>query len=181
MPILVKTEKSKHKRLLRFLEGAFPLNAVMKAWLSFVIGCLWRKQNAKHVLLLIDETDLIAGWKAIVAAVPFRNRALPIFYLIYHDEQIRDLTYKSHNEIVQNFCVQPHELALTASGQQSLKPILVFDRGFARAKYVIKFLKAHNIGFVMRVCRNVGILYQGNSKKLDDLENGCYPDIRYHT
>ena len=87
LPILVKTEKSKQKRLLRFLEMPFPLDAVMEVWFAFVIGCLWRQQHRCR-LLLVDETDLIDGWKAIVATVPFRNRAIPVFWHIYKDEQI---------------------------------------------------------------------------------------------
>lgn len=61
------------------------------------------------------------------------------------------------------------------------RPVLVFDRGFERARYVIKFLKVWGIAFVMRVPRHVGITLQGSLKKLDDLEAGWYPHILYQT
>ena len=180
LPILVKTEKSKHKRFLRFLDVPFPIEAVKKVWFAFLIGHLWR-QPYQYRFLLIDETDLIDGWKAIVAAVPFRNRAIPVFWHIYKDEQIRDLTYKSHNEILQGFCLKLYDLALKTSPKRGQMPVLVFDRGFARAKYVIDFLKQRNIGCVMRICSNVGITYHGSTVKLDGiLENGSYPDVLYH-
>ena len=59
-------------------------------------------------------------------------------------------------------------------------PVLVFDRGFARAEHVIKFLKEREMPFVMRIPRNVGIIVDGyRLMKLDDMENGWYPHILY--
>jgi hypothetical protein len=180
LPINVKTEKSKQKRLLRFLDTPFPLEAVKEVWCIFVLRCLWKKPQ-NYSFLLVDETELIDGWKAIVAAIPFRNRAIPVYWLIYRDQEIRDLTYKSHNKIVQDFCLKVYNLSLTASPKKAQRaPVFVFDRGFARAKYVIDFLKQRNIGFVMRICRNVGITVAGSSRRLDTLESGSYPNVLYH-
>ena len=180
LPINVKTEKSKQKRLLRFLDTPFPLEAVKEVWCIFVLRCLWKKPQ-NYSFLLVDETELIDGWKAIVAAIPFRNRAIPVYWLIYRDQDIRDLTYKSHNKIVQDFCLKVYNLSLTASPKKAQRaPVFVFDRGFARAKYVIDFLKQRNIGFVMRICRNVGITVAGSSRRLDTLESGSYPNMLYH-
>ena len=59
--------------------------------------------------------------------------------------------------------------------------MFVFDRGFARAKYVIDFLKQRNIGFVMRICRNVGITVAGSSRRLDTLPKvGATTNVLYH-
>ncbi len=80
LPIDVAKEKSKQKRLLRFLDTPFPCRDVMQAVLAYVTQEVWRSKRAKHqALILIDETDLPGGWKAIVASVPFRNRAIPIY------------------------------------------------------------------------------------------------------
>ncbi len=59
------------------------------------------------------------------------------------------MTYKSHNEIIQRFCVTLY-CQTQATLPQPCKPVLIFDRGFARGRYVIKFLKAEAIPFVMR-------------------------------
>ena len=60
--------------------------------------------------------------------------------------------------------------------------MLIFDRGFARAKYVIKFLKVHRIPFLMRVCRNVGFKVNGVVKMLKQMDStGFYPQILYHS
>ena len=182
LPISVKTEKSKQKRLLRFLDTPLPIERLQKAWLTFVVGCFCSTKGYPHFLILIDETDLIDGWKAIVAAIPFRHRAIRVFWFIYKDEEIHAGKYKSHNQIIQRFCQKVYRLAVACGRPKSgRQPLLVFDRGFARAKYVIAFLKDRDIPFIMRVCRNVGIRYQGSAKKLDAFENKFHGEVLYHT
>ncbi|MDE0087620.1 MAG: hypothetical protein OXU23_17995 [Candidatus Poribacteria bacterium] len=83
LPILVKTEKSKQKRLLRFLDTALPIACLEKAWLTFVVGCFCSTKGYPHFLILVDETDLIDGWKAIVAAIPFRSNLI-CGHQLYH-------------------------------------------------------------------------------------------------
>ena len=180
LPVVVVREKSKQKRFLRFLRSPLPVDALKKAW--FVSVMRWFFKNAgDHLYLLVDETKLIAGWQALVVAIAFRHRAIPVFSFIYSDEQIRAGIYKSHNEIIQYFCGYVYQEALGVVSRQSQRPVLVFDRGFARARHVIKFLKARDIPFVMRVPRHVGITLDGSVKKLDDLEVGWYPHILYQT
>ena len=55
----------------------------------------------------------------------------------------------SHNEIIQYFCKYVHQVALGVVSKPDQRPVLVFDRGFARARHVIKFLKDADIAFVM--------------------------------
>ena len=180
LPIGVAREKSKQKRFLRFLETPLPMDALKKAYFVSVVGWFSKDTNA-HLYLLIDETDLIGGWKSLVVAIPFRHRAIPVFSFIYSDAQIRAGIYKSHNELIQYFCAFVYQEALGVVSKQHQRPVLVFDRGFARARYVIKFLKARDILFVMRVPRHVGVTLDGSLKKLDDLEVGWYPRILYQT
>ena len=131
-------------------------------------------------LILIDETKVLGNFKAIVTAVPFRQRAIPIYWHIYTDAEIQDMTYKSHNEIIQRFCVTVYQKT-QAVLPCKCEPTLIFDRGFARARYVIKFLKAAGIPFVMRVCRNTRITVWGHVKTMEQLKRtGFYPQILYH-
>ena len=153
----------------------------MKAWCLFVCHWVWKSRTQHYFYLLIDETDLPNKWKALVASIPFRNRAIPIFWCVYEDEEIRNMTYKSHNTLIQKFCLKVN--ALTRSvlrDPEKHKPLFIFDRGFARAKHVIDFLKTKDIAFVMRICRNVGITHQGNTNKLDDMDTGGYSNVLYH-
>ena len=68
------------------------------------------------------------------------------------------MRYKSHNEIIQRFCATVIQKRLCP------RRVNPRDRGFARGRYVIK---AQQIPFVMRVCRNVrnfgGMSKQSNS------------------
>ena len=180
LPLDVEREKSKQKRFLRFLETPLPVDALTRTWFVSVVS-RFSTAATDHLYLLVDETDLIAGWKAIVVAIPFRHRAIPVFWFIYSDAQIREGLYKSHNEIVRYFCEYVYQEALAVVSKHDQRPILVFDRGFARARYIIKFLKDRDIGFVMRVPKHVGIILDGSLKKLDDLEGGWYPQILYQT
>ena len=180
LPIVVAREKSKQKRFLRFLETPLPVDALKRAWFVSVVAWFSKAAN-NHLYLLVDETDLLAGWKAIVVALPFRHRAIPVFWFIYSDQQIREGIYKSHNEIIQYFCGYVYQEALGVVSKHHQHPVLVFDRGFARARHVIKFLKARDIRLVMRVPRHVGITLDGSLKKLDDLEAGWYPHILYQS
>ncbi len=180
LPVIVAREKSKQKRFLRFLETPLPIDALKTAWFVSVVSWCCKAAN-EHLYLLVDETKLIAGWKALVVAIRFRHRALPVFWFIYKDQQIRDGIYKSHNEIIQYFCEFVYQEALGVVSKHQQRPVLVFDCGFARARYVIKFLKVRDIVFVMRVPRHVGITLDASLKKLDDLEDGWYPHILYQT
>ncbi len=179
LPVSVTHQKTKQKRLLRFLARAFPIGAVMQCWLVFVVRRVCQPGTARP-LILIDETKALGDFKAIVAAVPFRQRAIPIYWHIYTDAEIQQMRYKSHNEIIQRFCLTVYRQARKAL-LQACEPTLIFDRGFARGRYVIKFLKAKDIPFVMRVCRNVCITVWGQVKTVDQLNSvGFYPQILYH-
>ncbi len=179
LPVAVKHQKTKQKRLLRFLARRFPISAVMGCWLVFVLRRVCQPDTASP-LILVDETQVLGNFKAIVAAVPFRHRGIPIYWHIYTDAEIQAMRYKSHNEIIQRFCAtvyQKTKAALPPTGE----PTLIFDRGFARGRYVIKFLKAQQIPFVMRVCRNVRITVWGHVKTIEQLKTtGFYPQILYH-
>ena len=150
----------------------------MRCWLIFVLRRVCQADTVRP-LILVDETKLLGNFKAIVAAVPFRHRGIPIYWHIYSDAEIQSMTYKSHNEIIQRFCVTLYHHTQVAL-PQPCEPTLIFDRGFARGRYVIKFLKAEQIPFVMRVCRNVRITVNGNVKTMEQLQTGFYRQILYH-
>ncbi len=99
-----------------------------------------------------------------------------IYWYIYKNAEVSDGTYRSHNEIIQNFCVDLHQQVLRVA---SVEPVSVFDRGFARARYVIKYLDDRGINVLMRVPRNVSVRVDGIQRKLDDLEVGGYADVLY--
>ena len=151
----------------------------MRCGLVFVLQRVCQPGSVRP-LILVDETKLIDNFKALVAAVPFRQRAIPIYWHIYRDAEIQNMTYTSHNEIVQRCCLTVCHQAQKAL-PHTCKPTLIFDRGFARGRYVIKFLKTKQIPFVMRVCCNVRISVWRQVKTMGQVKgSGFYPHILYH-
>ncbi len=179
LPIRVKHDKSKQKRVLRFIDTYFPVAAVKGAWLSHIVVSVCRSVGMQHLLVLIDETDLPGGWKAIVAALPFRNRAIPLYWVLYKNEMLKDGTYQGHNDLVQQFCCDVHSRVVKVLGD-SREPVLVFDRGFARARAILKFFEGQGICYLIRVPRNVGVRIAGNKQCLEEVANGFYPQVLYH-
>ncbi|MDE0481385.1 MAG: hypothetical protein OXI67_02280 [Candidatus Poribacteria bacterium] len=100
---------------------------------------LYDKTGRAPRIVLMDETDILQDYRFIVIAVPFRKRAIPIYWKIYKKDTFDKMVYPSHNVLVQEFCYQfikPFETALP----NVKRPVLVFDRYFARAKYLMKSL-----------------------------------------
>jgi len=107
-------------------------------------------------------------YKAIVVAIPFRMRAIPIYFKVYSNEQIQDMVYMSHNTLIVkrartfglywDFLNKLKKLQHQALGKRR-RFVWIFDRGFADVKLMIK-LKKWKVGFIIRVCRNVGKLGQ---------------------
>ena len=179
LPTHTQTDNAKKTRLLRVLNRKFPFETAMKRWLTFVLKKAG-KTRKKYASILIDETKLINGYKAIVAAIPFGQRAIPIYWLIYSDDEIRQMKYKSHNQIIESFCSAVYRLT-SAALPKGCQPMLVFDRGFARARYVIKYFNENKIPFLMRVPKNVGVEIEGVSKPLKEItDTRFYSSIVYH-
>lgn len=150
----------------------------MKRWCLFVLRKVYGKTKSK-VVLLIDETDLLLGYKAIVVAIPFRMRAIPIFWLIYTNEPIQEMVYRSHNTLVWDFLDNLFKVQKQALGKK--RPVIwIFDRGFADVKLMIR-LKQANIHFIIRVKQNVGVEVSGYVGTLKNFnQRGYFENIVYH-
>lgn len=181
LPVFVAHNKSKQKRLLRFINSNFPTPIAMGAWCAYVLRQLYDKTGRVPRIMLVDETDILQNYRIIVIAVPFRKRAIPIYWEIYEKDAFDKMVYPSHNVLVQEFCcqfIQQFETTLP----NVRKPVFVFDRGFARARYLMKPLMKSGIEFVIRVCKNASFFDKGQRIKLETLNNTVsYPNISYHS
>ena len=76
LPIVVKKEKSKQKRLLRFLETP----ELMPSWRRGVFSSVAGSGNQGHKITSMCSLmrPIPNGWKALVSI--YRNRAIPIFW-----------------------------------------------------------------------------------------------------
>ena len=181
LPVHAKHKKSKQTRLLRFLDNYLPLDGVMFSWTRFTLQKVYRRKTHK-IMVLVDEVDLVYGYKALVAAVPFRNRAIPILFKIFTNQQIRDLVYRSKNWVIWNFMDQACEIIQKAleDMDSDREPVFIFDRGFADVK-LMKYLDWMGAKFIIRVRKNTGILVEGYAGKLSEFGQwGYFRNVLYH-
>ena len=75
LPVAVQTERTNQKRCFRFIDSKFPEQQVLDRWRRFVIKTVYQSSRVV-VPILIDEPALIGPFQAIVAAVPFCERAI---------------------------------------------------------------------------------------------------------
>jgi len=141
---------------------------------------VWRVYGKTNdaIIVLVDGTDLIHKYKAFVAAIPYRKRAIPLGFKAYTNQQIRDMVYLSENDIIWEF------LDLTYETIQKVFPgrrvIFIFDRGFADEK-LISYLKHMGANHIMRVPRNCGIEAFEYRGKLSTFGRwGYFRNVSYH-
>ena len=177
MPTDVNHQKCRQTRLLRFLKKPLPLLDMMLSWTRFVLQKVYEKTN-DAIIVLIDGTDLIHGYKAFVAAIPYRKRAIPLMFKAYTNQQIRDMVYLSENWIVWNFMDQAYDsIQRVFPGR---RVIFTFDRGFADEK-LIRYLEYMGASHVMRVPKNVGIeVFEYKGKLSSFGQWGYFRNVSYH-
>jgi hypothetical protein len=177
MPTDVKHQKAKQTRLLRFLKKPLPLLDMMFSWTRFVLEKVYGKTN-DAIIVLVDGTDLIHGYKSFVAAIPYRKRGIPLMFKAYTNQQIRDMVYLSENWIVWNFMDQVYDSIQKVFPSRQV--IFVFDRGFADEK-LIRYLEYMGVSHVMRVPKNVGIeAFQYRGKLSSFGQRGYFRNVSYH-
>lgn len=177
LPVAVSHQKAKQTRLLRYLKKPFPMLDMMFAWSKYALNRT-HGGNEDSIIVLIDGVDLKYDYKAFVAALPFRKRAIPLEYKIYTNQQIRDMVYRSENDIIWNFLDFVYETIQKI--YPGRKVILVFDRGFADEK-LLRYLEHIGANQVMRVPKNCGIVAMEYTGKLDTFGQwGYFKDVLYH-
>jgi hypothetical protein len=100
LPTDVKNQKSKQTRLLRFIDNDLPQNDMMFSWARFVLTKAYGKCD-DSIIILVDGVSLMYEYKAFVASISFRKRAIPIAFKVYTNQQIKDIVYLSMTEVLQ--------------------------------------------------------------------------------
>ena len=152
-----------------------------REWAKYVLRRIYSQK--KRGIIIIDMTKLIGPFRAIVAAVPYRKRAIPIYYIIFTNDQIRRLEYLSQNQIIEIFIQEVTEILREALGKKKSKRMIwVFDRGFADAKLMERI--KNKITFVIRVKKDVWVEVEQGCKyagKLGGFKGkGLFRDVLYH-
>jgi len=175
LPTDVKNQKAKQTRLLRFLDNELPLFDMTLFWAKFV---LQRVYDNNTITILIDGINLIYDYKAFIAAIPFRKRAIPIAFKVYTNQQIRNMEYLSENHIIWDFLDTVIDILKMTMPDRRF--IFVFDRGFSDEK-LMRYMEYFSVDYVIRVPKNSGIVGMEYKGKLSSFcQRGYFKNMFYH-
>lgn len=143
-----KKHKHRLKRLWRFVSNHQVKPEQLRAlWIAW---CIKMFVPWDYVPVALDWTSLPGNVPCLMAAIPFRGRAVPLLWQIVPFGSLKD----SQNRIEEQLVV--HLTHLIGPGKRI---VLIADRGFGRATFV-QFLLRLNLLFVLRVWQVPGKLDQ---------------------
>lgn len=168
----------KFKRMKRFLAN--PRWHPQEHFPRLVQWVLSRFSTGPYLPVIIDQSTLDGRWEILWASIPFRGRALPIAFRLFTYEAIRQDPDGSQNRIEDAFIRE-----LVALLPREPKPLLLLDRGYARAS-LLKLLQTLEVAYVLRARRNVwvqiGRRFEGPLGRLP-VQPGTlrgFSDVLYH-
>lgn len=154
-PARRRTPRPKHgllhrlKRLWRFLDNErVDAQAVQLAFIPHVVA---RLGSPPWVGLIVDWTMFAVvlptgrrmRYQVLRIAVPRRGRALPLLQLAYDQDRLP--AGASQNQLEERAL-----LAVARALPAGVRPIILADRGFARAGF-IEWLQTHRLDYVVRI------------------------------
>jgi len=144
---LESSPKGREQRLSRFLDNPrLTPEILIPLQIALVLGI----QATSSVPLILDQTT-IRGIQTLLIGALFRGRVLPVAFSCFTHSGIR----KSQN-------VLEHALILTVMScfPVESRPLLIMDRGYARAALLEK-LRREGIPFLVRAKAKVIVYHQG--------------------
>lgn len=169
----------KLKRIWRFLSNLRWSPADCFPWLfSFVI---FRFHPGDYLPVIIDQSTIAGKWEVLWASIPFRGRALPIYFQVFRYEDIRADPEGSQNKLEDQFI-----LNVVTMLPEALRPLLLFDRGYARVP-LLRLLDSLQVKYVVRARKDVVVRYgDEHHGPLSDVSVGrgalhWWPRALYHS
>jgi len=104
--------------------------------------------------VIIDQSTLAGKWEMLWASIPFRGRALPLYFKVFRYADIRADPEGSQTKLEDQFV-----RSVVAMIPPSLHPLLLFDRGYARAS-LIQLLDSLDVRYVIRVRKDATVRYR---------------------
>jgi hypothetical protein len=171
------------KRLWRFLDN--PRVDALAVQVALIPTTIYALGRPRLVGLAIDWTYFDSGlptggrrrYQVLRIAVPRRGRALPLVQLAYDRDDLP--AGQSQNQIEEAAL-----LAVVGALPLGVQPVILADRGFARATF-LEWLQAHQLDYVVRIDKGTCITEpDGRRWKLgeEDLQQGdvaFHPVVRY--
>lgn len=142
----------KFKRIRRFLsnEKWTPAGCFGDLF-SFLLS---RFRVAAFLPVIIDQSTIAGKWEVLWASVPFRGRALPIYLRVFRYADIAADPEGSQTKLEEQFVRD-----VVALMPSPLRPLLLFDRGYARVA-LVQLLDSLGVRYVIRVRKDVTVRYR---------------------
>ena len=141
----------KYKRMWRFLSN--PLWSPAELFPCLIRFILERFYPNQRVPVIIDQSTIGGRWEVLWASIPFRGRALPIAFRLFHYDDISKDPEGSIHKIEEAFIRQVVE-----SLPQSRPALFLFDRGYARVA-LFQLLDELAVQYVVRVPKTAWVQY----------------------
>ncbi|MBP8974668.1 MAG: transposase [Anaerolineae bacterium] len=141
--------ESQRRRLQRFVAGQQPLAAFFANWTRSVVGVL----KQRPVVLVVDETKLLALWGVMVVGVAYGQRCIPLAWRVYRANSAQD--YPSEGQV-------PMILTLLRQVQAGLparcRVRVLADRGIGTSPTLMRGIAALGWTFLFRVTKQSKIV-----------------------
>jgi hypothetical protein len=162
------TAHSKEKRLHRLLDNArLEPKGITEGLLRVVVG----RRGVGFWPLLVDQTKSGAA-QALVAGVPYAGRVMPLSVYTFEYPWL-ERTCGSQNALEEAFLCD-----LETAMPQSVVPVFVMDRGYARASLLRKSNALRRL-YIIRGREGTRVRHGGRRLKLHDLKVRCGVAVRY--
>jgi hypothetical protein len=149
---LHSSPKSREQRLSRFLHNRrFSPEVLIPLNVALVMGI----QSSGAVPVILDQTT-VRGIQTLLLGAVFEGRVLPLAFSCFTHARI----YKSQNILEHALIV-----AVMSCFPAPKRPLLIMDRGYARAGLVRQLLQ-EGVPFLLRAKSNVIVFVNGQSRVL---------------
>jgi hypothetical protein len=168
----------KFKRLWRFVCN---LKWAPRDYFEQIFSFILARFRVGHYLpVIVDQSTIGGKWEVLWASIPFRGRALPISFQLFRKQDLRE-----RDELSQNLLEDQFIRDLCAMLPRPLRPLLLFDRGYARIP-LMHLLNGLQVHWVIRVRKGTwvrrGRRYQGPLAGIAVRRGALlwWPKVAYH-
>jgi hypothetical protein len=145
--------KGRQLRLFRFLTNR---RLVPETLIPLHVALVCGLQSVRERLPMILDQTTLRGIQTLLIGLVFEGRVLPVAFSCF--------TYRTIQKS-QNILEHALILAVMSCFPVESRPLLIMDRGYARAALLMKLLR-EGIPFLVRAKSNVLVYYQGKAKAL---------------
>lgn len=140
---------SQRRRLQRFVSRQQPLAAFFAGWTRSVLDVI----NQRLVVLVVDETKLLARWGVMVVGVAYGQRCIPLAWRIYRANSAADYPREGQVEMILTLLRQ-----VQAGIPARCRVRVLADRGIGTSPRLMRGLMELGWTFLFRVTKQSKVI-----------------------